>query len=453
MIRSLYTRVVLIYLSAVIVGTLISFFVATMLFGEELMEYAQLPMQNLAQDIQGVYELLPVEEADEIVGRLNQLKSYHVRIYSQADQFRSYGETNGYMPVTITMEQVMRVLSGETVKVVPSGASVTLLGVPFTTQTGAKAMFLEPVIDPVNPFAFKWILSFLAYSLIIGSILMLFAAVFLVKPLKKLTRATKHIAGGDFNVKLNIRQSGELGNLVRGFEEMMRDLQQLEQMRKDFVSNVSHEIQSPLTSVSGYARALKQVNLSEEQRGRYLDIIISEADRLSNMSAGLLKLSQLESQSHQLELTEFSLDEQIRRVIVAIQPQWSPRGIRFDLQLKTVRIKADSDLLSQVWTNIIGNSIKFSPDASVISVSILQDARHAIVRIADTGIGISPEDQTRVFERFFKADRAHSRRYSGSGMGLSIVKQIVTLHHGDIQVDSKLGEGTAITVTMPLVVE
>lgn len=251
-------------------------------------------------------------------------------------------------------------------------------------------------------------------------------------------------------MKLNIKQKGELGTLARSFEEMMRDLQQLEQMRREFVTNVSHEVQSPLTSISGYALALKQMNIPEGERNRYLDIIISEAERMSKMSDSLLKLSLLESQSQQLQLTTFSLDEQIRRVIVALQPQWSARSISFELHLKAVRLTADHDQFNQVWTNLLGNSIKFSRDGGVISVSIKQDYKNVTVRISDTGIGILPEDQKRIFERFFKADRSHSRQYNGSGMGLAIVKQIVLLHQGDIRVESEPGRGASFIVTLPV---
>lgn len=280
--------------------------------------------------------------------------------------------------------------------------------------------------------------------------MILVASIFLVRPIKKLTKATKRIAAGDFNVKLNIKQTGELGTLARSFEEMMHDLQQLEKMRREFVTNVSHEVQSPLTSISGYALALKQVDLADHERSRYLDIIIAEAKRMSKMSDSLLKLSLLEAQSQQLRLSTLSLDEQIRRVIVALQPQWSARSIHFELNLKAIRLTADHDLLNQVWTNIIGNSIKFSRDGGMIDVSIKQDAKNAIVRISDTGIGISLEDQKRIFERFFKADRSHSRKYGGSGMGLAIVKQIVSLHQGDIRVESEPGEGTTFIVTLPI---
>ncbi|AKG36825.1 sensor histidine kinase [Paenibacillus durus] len=450
MIRSLYTRVVLTFLVSVIGGAVLSFFVATWVFRDKLDENLRIPLLYFGQDIARIYQALPLSEADAFVSGMNQLNYYHLRIYEETGEFQSYGTLNGHNPAAVTMEQVKKVLAGEVVQVNPSGISTTLLGMPFSTETGTKAMFLEPISPPSAPFITKWILNFLTYSLATGSLFILVAAMFLVRPIKKLTKATRRIAGGDFNVKLNIKQKGELGTLARSFEDMTHDLQELERMRREFVSNVSHEVQSPLTSISGYALALKQADITQDERNRYLDIIMSEADRMSKMSDSLLKLSLLESQSQRLRLTAFSLDEQIRRVIVAIQPQWSTRNIRFELDLKAVRIMADHDLLNQVWTNIIGNSIKFSPDNSVISVSIQQEIKNVSVRISDAGIGISPEDQKRIFERFFKADRSHSRKYGGSGMGLAIVKQIVSLHQGDIRVESEPGRGTTVIVSLPI---
>ncbi|MFB5676597.1 sensor histidine kinase [Paenibacillus terreus] len=450
MIRSLYTRVVLTFLVSVIGGTTISFYVATWVFKDKLNENMQIPLLHFSQDVARIYETLPLREADNFLSGMNQLKSYHIRIYEETGQFQSYGALNGHNPATVTMEQVKKVLDGEVVIVNPIDATANLLGMPLTTEMGTKAMFVEPIGHPSTSFIIKWILNILTFSLVAGSLSILVAAMFLVRPIKKLTKATRRIAAGDFNVKLNIKQKGELGALARSFEEMMHDLQQLEQMRREFVSNVSHEVQSPLTSISGYALALKQIDITDTERSRYLDIIIAEADRMSKMSDSLLKLSLLESQSQQLRLVTFSLDEQIRRVIVAIQPQWTARNIRFELNLKAVRLTADHDLLNQVWTNILGNSIKFSRDDGVINVSIKQDIKNVTVRISDTGIGISLEDQKRIFERFFKADRSHSRKYGGSGMGLAIVKQIVSLHQGDIRVESELGRGTTVIVTLPI---
>lgn len=450
MIRSLYLRVVLTFLVSIIGGTIISFLVSTWIFEDKLNENAQINLRNFGQDIVRIYKSLPLREADSFVSEMKQLDSYYIRIYESTGQFQSYGKLHGHKPAPVTREQLKKVLDGGVVQDTPNGIATVLLGLPLKTEMGTKAMFLETLSPPSASFVAKWGLIFATCSLIAGSVLILVASVFLVRPIKKLTKATKRIASGDFNVKLNIKQTSELGTLARSFEEMMYDLQQLEQMRREFVTNVSHEVQSPLTSISGYALALKQVDLSDHERSRYLDIIIAEAKRMSKMSDSLLKLSMLESQSKQLRLVTLSLDEQIRRVIVALQPQWSTRNIHFELDLLTVKVKADHDQLNQVWTNILRNSIKFSEDGSVINVSIKTDIKNAIVRISDTGIGIHLEDQKRIFERFFKADRSHSRQYDGSGMGLAIVKQIVSLHQGDILVESEPGQGTTFIVTLPI---
>ncbi|OKP92818.1 two-component sensor histidine kinase [Paenibacillus sp. P3E] len=450
MIRSLYIRVVLTFLVSVIGGTVIAFFVATWIFKDQLNENLQITLRDFGQDITRIYETLPIREADSFVSGMKQLNSYYVRIYDGKGQLQSLGVLKEHDPISVTAEQIKEVLAGKVFQGKTNGINPILLGLPLKTEMGTKAMFLEQRPSSSSSFLIKWIINFLTYSLVAGSLLILVAAMFLISPIKKLTKATRRIAAGDFSIKLNIKQKGELGTLARSFEEMMYDLQQLEQMRREFVSNVSHEVQSPLTSISGYALALKQAGITENDRSRYLDIIIAEADRMSKMSDNLLKLSLLESQSQQLQLTTFSLDEQIRRVIVAIQPQWLARNIRFELDLKAVRLMADYDQLNQVWTNLIGNSIKFSMDGGVIDVSIRQEVNHVIVQISDNGIGISPEDQKRIFERFFKADRSHSRKYSGSGMGLAIVKQIVSLHQGDIRVESEPGRGTTLIVTLPI---
>ncbi|MFF2888559.1 sensor histidine kinase [Paenibacillus sp. NPDC057967] len=448
MISSLYTRVVLTFLVSVIGGTIIATFTTSWLYQERLNDNLMLNVFHFGEDVSRIYDALPLAEADSYVSGMKQLHSFYIRMYNEDGHIASFGELNGQSVSDVTTEQISQVLAGEVLQISSKGIVPVLLGMPLHTETGTKAMFVEPLAAS----SVSLLVKFLTNSLIAGSLLILIAAVFLVRPIKKLTEATKRIAAGDFNVKLNIKQKGELGTLARSFEEMMRDLKQLEQMRREFVSNVSHEVQSPLTSISGYAIALKQAGIPESERNRYLDIIISEAKRMSKMSDSLLKLSLLESSKQQLRVTELRLDEQIRRVIVAIQPQWSARSISFDMNLKPISVMADHDQLNQVWTNIIGNSIKFSEEGGTIHVSMKQDAKTVTVRISDTGIGISEEDQKRIFERFFKADRSHSRKYDGSGMGLAIAKQIVSLHEGHIRVESELGRGAAFIVTLPLAV-
>ncbi|WP_342551184.1 HAMP domain-containing sensor histidine kinase [Paenibacillus sp. FSL R7-0652] len=448
MTGSLYTRVVLTFLVSVIGGTILSFLATTWIFQDKLNENLQSNLLDFGQDIARIYETLPVREAEMLISEMKQLNSYHIRIYEETDQFQTYGELNGQHPFQLTTEQVKKVLNGGRIQI--NGIDTIFLGLPIKTEIGSIAMFVEPLTSSSTLFLIKFIVTFLICSFVAGSLLMLIAAIFLVRPIKKLTEATRLIAAGDFNVKLNITQKGEIGTLARSFEEMMHDLQQLEQMRREFVANVSHEVQSPLTSISGFAIALKQEDIPDDERSSYLDIIITETARMSKISDSLLKLSLLESQSLQMRLSTFSLDEQIRRVIVAIQPQWSARNIQFDLDLQPTKITADHEQLNQVWFNIIGNAIKFSKDGARIEVKIKQNIKNVTILITDSGIGILPEDQKRIFDRFFKADRSHSQIYEGSGMGLAIVKQIVSLHQGDISVESEYGQGTTFILILPI---
>lgn len=450
MIKSLYIRMVLTFFSIVVAGTVIAFYVAVWVFEEKLNENLQALLLNFGNDTVRVYESLPMDEAESYLREMKQLDSYYIRIFDESGLVRSYGTLNDHTLTTVTMEQIKNVLAGGLVQVNSNGVSAILLGMPLQTEDGVKAMFVDPLTPPSTAFLIRWIYSFLIYFLLIGSLLILISSVYLIRPINKLTKATKRLARGDFDVKLNIKQSGELGDLARSFEQMTNDLRQLEQMRRDFVANVSHEIKSPLTSISGYAIALKGVELPEHERRRYLDIIIAEAERMSRMNDGLLKLSLLESHSQQLQVSTYSLDEQIRRVIVLLQPQWSARNIEFDLQLTTAKITADYELLNQVWSNIIVNSIKFSEVNGSVAIVIKHDASAITVSITDNGIGIAPEDQKHIFDRFFKADRSHNRKNNGSGIGLAIVKQIVSLHEGDIAVESQYGVGTTISVTLPI---
>lgn len=450
MIKSLYIRVVVTFLVSVIAGTVIAFLLSTWIFEDQLNENSHINIRNFGQDVVQIYKTLPLSEADAFVNKMKQLDLYYIRMYEPSGQFQTYGKAIDHEPISVTKEQLQKVLGGAVVEANPNGLGTVLLGLPVPTSNGTRAMFLEALSPPAATVVIRWGTIFASSSLIAGSLIILIASMFLVRPIKTLTQATKRIAAGDFNVKLNIKQSSELGTLARSFEDMMKDLQQLEQMRKEFVANVSHEVQSPLTSISGYAQALMNVELPDRERARYLDIIISEAKRLSKMSDSLLKLSMLESQSHQLQLVTRDLDEQIRRVIVALQPQWAARNIHFELDLQKVQVIADHDQLNQVWTNILSNAIKFSDDNSEILVKVQRDVRNVTVYISDQGIGIPIEDQKRIFERFFKSDRSHSRKYDGSGMGLAITKQIVMLHQGDIRVESKMDQGTTFIITLPV---
>ncbi|WP_409343829.1 ATP-binding protein [Paenibacillus sp. MBLB4367] len=267
--------------------------------------------------------------------------------------------------------------------------------------------------------------------------------------------ALRRISKGDFNVNLAVRDNPNegFGKLAEGINHMAEQLNQMEQMRQEFISNVSHEIQSPLTSMSGFARILRTDRLNEEDRHHYLTIIEAESRRLSKLSDNLLRLTSLESKHHPFEPKRYRLDKQLRHIVLACEPQWLEKKIDMDVSLGEAWIVADEEMLSQVWVNLIHNSIKFTPEGGSIGIELLQnqtgDGLESTVRISDSGIGIAEDDLPHVFERFYKADKARTRAGGGSGLGLSIAHKIVGMHNGDIRVRSKPLEGATFIVTLP----
>jgi two-component system, OmpR family, phosphate regulon sensor histidine kinase PhoR len=264
--------------------------------------------------------------------------------------------------------------------------------------------------------------------------------------------ALEKIARGDFDIRVSneFEDNEMVGKLATSVNAMAEELSQMEKMRQEFISNVSHEIQSPLTSIRGFAQALKNDRLSPEQREHYLSIIEDESTRLSRITENLLRLAALEADRVKFEPVTYRLDRQIRSLILVCEPQWSEKGIDMDISMAEIQITADEDLLSQVWLNLIHNSIKFTNPGGRVSVCLRQQGDRIEFEIADNGPGISETDQEHIFERFFKADPARTRSNEGSGLGLSIARKIVEMHHGTIGVHSQVDAGTTFTVILPV---
>ncbi|MEN1966641.1 HAMP domain-containing sensor histidine kinase [Lentibacillus sp. N15] len=275
--------------------------------------------------------------------------------------------------------------------------------------------------------------------------------------LSPLLQAMKKMSEGNFNIDFSFygnqfreRDNHPYSQLFTSIQDMAEKLGEMEEMRQEFISNVSHEIQSPLTSISGFAHTLKNSDLSEEERVHYLHIIETESARLSKLSENLLKLSSLESEHLPLERKPYRLDYQLRRIILANEPQWREKAINMDISLENGTITADEDMMDQVWINLLHNSIKFTPKGGTITVKAFHSEQGMVtVSLQDTGIGMEKDALMHIFERFYKADQSRNRNSGGSGLGLSIVKKIVDLHHGEIQVESESGAGTAFNVTLP----
>ena len=263
-----------------------------------------------------------------------------------------------------------------------------------------------------------------------------------------LTGTLAQIAQGNFDVLLDPKNVGFFNDLAEAINDMAQNLGTLETMRQDFISNVSHEIQSPLTSIGGFAALLQKDGLPDEERRRYAAIIETESKRLSALSENLLKLSTLDDNKAPLIKKEFRLDKQLERIALTLEPQWSSKNLTLEADLQKQSVCGDEDLLSQVWMNLLHNAIKFTPEGGRIYMALSTDGNTAVIKISDTGIGIATENQLHIFERFYKVDKARDRSHDGNGLGLSLVKKIVELHDGSITVESEPGKGATFWICL-----
>lgn len=268
----------------------------------------------------------------------------------------------------------------------------------------------------------------------------------IASPIARLRKATQRVAQGDFTVRLPAPGKDELSCLIRNFNDMVEALARNEYLQKDFISNVSHELKTPIASIQGFARLLQSEGLDEDTKREYVEIIAEESQRLSHLSQNLLRLSSLD----RLPVTEassYALDEQLRRMVVQLEPTWEDKAINWELELSPVTITAHEELLAEVWINLLANAIKFSPREGVIQVSCYMTDQ-AYVEITDHGYGMDEKTLERIFERFYQGDTSHSRE--GSGLGLCIVKKIVVQSGGEIHVRSTPGKGSTFRVSLPL---
>ncbi len=448
MIKTLYVRVILTFLGIIIFSLICSFLIGLYVFQKQISYEGQNEMIAVGKEIIHRYDDAKPKDTDEFLNSMVKVSAHPIHLYNPSGEHTFYGLKNN-PAVIITPEAVKQVLHGKFYRSSADDKD-TFIGMPFLLKGEWHAMFLQYSAENEN-IVNRMMLFVLLLVLLLGSICILIAARYLVEPIKALTNATKRLAKGDFEVELKVNRVDEIGDLTQSYVEMAGELKQLEQMRQDFVSNVSHEIQTPLTSISGFAKALRSDDLVvEEERSEYLDIIIVESERLSRLSDNLLKLASLDSEHHPFEAGSFNLDEQIRTVVVTCEPQWSAKGIVIDLELPVaVKIKGDEDQLKQVWMNLLSNSIKFTPQGGNIRIGIDVGATEISVTISDNGIGISPEEFSAVFQRFYKVDKSRNGNNNGNGLGLAIVKKIVSLHQGSIEVDGAVEEGTTIIIRLP----
>ena len=267
----------------------------------------------------------------------------------------------------------------------------------------------------------------------------------------RISQAMRDIAKGNFKKRVPEKNETEaiteIGDLERSFNQMAQNLEGIEMFRNDFINNFSHEFKTPIVSIRGFARQLQSGNLTDEQRKEYIDIIVSESERLSVMSQNVLLLSKLENQTIVSEKTEFYLDEQIRKCILLLEKFWSEKDIELDIDLDEIKYEFNEEMLSHVWINLISNAIKFTPKGGKIRCSLKLVEGTTVFEIEDSGNGMSEDVKARIFEKFYQGDSSHST--SGNGIGLNIVQRIVTLANGTVEVESEENKGSKFIIYLP----
>lgn len=311
------------------------------------------------------------------------------------------------------------------------------------------ALGLSQLLDRLLPVSagIPFFAELIVLSLLIGVFVTSLLSRYFFGPIKQLGRAMERVADGDFSVQLKTKSSSkEIQEVYAGFNLMTHELSATEVLQTDFVSNVSHEFKTPINAIEGYTMLLQGGdNLDEDQR-RYVDKILFNTKRLSDLVSNILLLSKIENQSIETHRVNFRLDEQIRQSIVALEPAWTEKEIEFDVELASVTHLGNEGLLRHVWDNLIGNAIKFGPQKGLVRIRLDKREEGIVFTVEDNGPGISQEAKKHIFDKFYQADSSHKQE--GNGLGLALVKRILMLTGGRIEAQNRREGGAVFTVTL-----
>lgn len=286
-------------------------------------------------------------------------------------------------------------------------------------------------------------------SVIIGTAMTNFLTHAFIDPIMKLREAMLEVAGGNFHVTaVCTSRLREVREIYDSFNRMVRELGTTETLQTDFISSVSHEFKTPINAIEGYASLLQDHQQSQAEQDVYIEKILFNTHRLSTLTGNILLLSKINNQSIHPQRTVFRLDEQVRQAIVALEQKWTEKGIDFDVELDKISYSGYESLLIHVWSNLIDNAIKFDPHGGMIALRLWQEEGFAVFTIDDNGPGVTPEDQERVFHKFYQSDS--SRVMDGNGLGLPLVKKIVEFSGGTVTLENLPAAGCRFTVRLPL---
>jgi len=266
---------------------------------------------------------------------------------------------------------------------------------------------------------------------------------------KHIAEAAKRVVQGDFSVRItpinSLGADEKFDEIIRCFNTMTEELGSVETLRTDFIANVSHEMKTPLAVMQNYGTLLQMPGLEEEKRIEYAKGVTEGSRRLADMMTNILKLNRLEKQQIYPKSEEYDLGEQLCECLLQFENTWEEKQIEIETEMaEGVTVNTDAELLSLVWNNLFSNAFKFTPEGGKVSLVLEATEHHAIVKVTDTGCGMSPETGAHIFEKFYQGDTSHATQ--GNGLGLALVKKVVDILQGEISVESAVGKGSSFIV-------
>ncbi|MDU7474619.1 MAG: HAMP domain-containing sensor histidine kinase [Paenibacillus macerans] len=306
----------------------------------------------------------------------------------------------------------------------------------------------EAVISRSAPMTFANVVFLSALFCLVDGIRRKFTV---ERPVKRILKAARRITKGDFKTRIQPihgpNSRNEFDIIIENLNQMAKELSGIETLRTDFIANVSHELKTPLAVIQNYSTMLQTPALPEEKRMEYAKTLTLASRRLSDLITNILKLNKLENQRIFPETQKYNLGEQLRECLLGFENTWEKKTLEIGIDIEEdIAVEADAELLTLVWNNLFSNAVKFTEPGGKVSVSLTAEENWAVVKVSDTGCGISPEVGKHIFEKFYQGDKSHAMQ--GNGLGLALVKRVIDIVDGEILVESEPGKGSTFLVRL-----
>ena len=445
--KSIYSKLIFGFFITIVASFSVAGFVSLRLNDQQIESTVEEDLITTNDYVSKVISNINIENRDDIIDLYSKSSEMAITCYSNSEGYVAYGNKK-YNP---TPEQMMAMFKSTNNELsFKHHNEVLAYGTKNMINGQEYYIYVQKDTSGQKSAIANSAILILGCVFLTGSIVFLVIADIIVKPLTRLTNAIKELSNGNYNVRVDNVGQDEISKLNQGFNQMARQLAKQDETRQKFISDISHEFHTPLTSIQGFANIFKEEDLPKEQRVKYANIILYNSKRLSSLAKNMLQLTLLDREEIELELTNYSLVEQMNRVISTQENQAMEKNIEivFEMPKKEIFIEGDEQRLEQVWTNIISNAIKYTNEGGLITITMKKNSKDIEVSIEDTGIGMSKEVVSHIFERFYREDKA--RNVEGNGLGLAIVKSIVDLHHGKIDILSQVDVGTNFIVRLPI---